>query len=193
MKRNNKFMYVVAAALAAASAEDAEASEGLGTFGLQAGFSPGAERTDEGYLRTAQDYAIRIDRVVLDTDSVELSLRDEESPTRRHDLRLERVLELSQRGEHEAPSGVLVEDFTAHDHMRMALNGVFVEGRVFDAREGSARLPEGGVGISGRLPIEVQVRKDASDGEVAMAVEFRLPQEFFEGIDWEVFQKGQLD
>ncbi len=186
-------MYVVAAALAAASVEDADASEGLGTFGLHAGFSPGVDRTEEGYLKTSQEYAIRIDRVVLDTDSVELSLRDEESSARRHDLRLERVLELSQRTEREASSGVLVEDFTAQEHMRMSLNGVYVEGRVFDVREGSSRLPEDGVGISGRVPIEVQVRKDASDGELAMAVEFCLPQEFFEGIDWEAFQKGQLD
>lgn len=192
-KKNNKFMFVVAAALAAAGVEEADASEGLGTFGLQAGFSPGAERTDEGYLRTSEDYAIRIDRVVLDTASVQLALKEEGAPTRRQELELEEVIELSQRVEGDEASGVLVEDFTAREHMRMSLDGVFVEGRVFDAREGSSRLPEDGVGISGRLPIEVKVRQDASQGEVAMAVEFRLPQEFFEGIDWEVFQKRKLD
>ena len=53
-RKNNKFMFVVAAALAAAGVDEADASEGLGTFGLQAGFSPGAERTDEGYLRTSK-------------------------------------------------------------------------------------------------------------------------------------------
>ncbi|MEM1347171.1 MAG: hypothetical protein AAGI01_01350 [Myxococcota bacterium] len=191
MQKNTTLMWVIAAALASAGVHG---DEEAGVFGLHTAFAQGAERTEEGYVRTSGDYAIRIDRLVVDSSRLNLSVED-----RRTGARTSQIVEVG--GELDAMVPHTMDEalsLGSREHLALTLNGVFVEGRVYDLKTGpEARLPHEGVGISGTLPIEVKVKRfgegavatphDVSGASMEMAVEFELPEAFLDGIDWSAF------
>lgn len=180
MQGHNKFMFIVAAALASSGVLDLETDRD-GKFGLQAAFASDAPRTEDGMLRTSKDYAIRIDRLVLDSDALALEVGEVEAQAGE----LGDFVELAAAELEEGPLGLVAGGFEPEPGVRLQLQGVFVEGRVFDLRSAGQRLPAEGLGISGTLPIDVRVKQERdADAELMMAVEFELPQVFLDGIDW---------
>ena len=132
-------------------------------------------------LRTSKDYAIRIDRLVLDSDALAFEVGEGEAQVGE----LGEFVELAAEELEEFPSGLVAGGFVPEPGVRLQLQGVFVEGRVFDLRRSATRLPAEGLGISGTLPIDVCVKQERDeDAELMMAVEFELPQAFLDGIDW---------
>lgn len=199
--QKQKLLFVIAAALAAGGAiEDVTmpGSQPDDEVEIPAGFPDGSRMTDEGYLRTTKNYGVRIDRLSLDPQLVDLSMReDEDEQTQRQLMELGEIVTAADASEEaaspedgvHAPVWGDVEDTS---HVELTLNGVRVEGRVFDL-EANTRLPTDGVRISGTLPVDVTVRRekrldlwDPGRSETVIAVDFEVPPEFFDEVDWQL-------
>lgn len=188
--KKKQLMFIIAAAMAAGGVsgleERAEQGEGDGEVEILARFGEDAPMTDDGLLRTTKDYAIQIDRLSLNPEVLELSMREGAEVPRG-------VIELGEVIEHVGEERALfgeIEDLSA---LELTLNGVQVEGRVFDLEGEASRLPDEGVRISGTLPVDVTVRREKrldlwrpGRTETVMAVDFELPVEYFDEIDWEL-------
>ena len=170
---NNKMFWIVAAALATAcvtEAEEAAAHQPAADGGEvpcheerpRADFAPSTARTHDGMLRTGQGYGLRIDRLTLDADTARLQ-----------------------------GAGVRDADLRALYGKRLRLDGVKIEGRVFDLEGQAGRLPHDGLGIRGDIPLDVIVRQEIEPGSghrdnqrATLAFDFEVPDQFLDGIDF---------
>ena len=128
-------------------------------------FAPEAHVTSEGYVRTAGNYAVRIDRVMMNPCELSVS---------------------AARAE-ETREAVSVEEAAT----RMRLIGVTVTGRVFDLSAGSSRLPGEGVVIESQMPVDVSLKRarrvDTRQpwrSEEVVSVDYALATELFDEVDW---------
>ena len=178
---SNKWMFLLAAALATTGEYNtswAEAQEGQ-KMELPAKFAPHAAIDERGLLQTSNDYEVMIERVEIDPKSLEVALG---------------------QGAGECPGlcgpGGADEEVEwlgggQLDEMSMVLKGAKMQARVFDRIQG--RLPQGGVKIRGTLPVEVRIKRERrldlrrpGLAESVMAVDFELPSEYFEDVDWQL-------
>ena len=178
-----QWMLIVAAALAATGDYTAEMSpdRGGGVMELPARFEAGASLTETGRLKTRNDYQVRLDRVEIDPDQLAMVVGKRAAAT----------CVQGELGElMEAGAGELVCQGGAEGDVSITLTGAQLQGRVFDAR---GRLPQEGVKISGTLPVEVRIRAEKrldlwnpGASETVMAVDFEIPTDYFEQVDWQV-------
>lgn len=189
--KSKQLIFVIAAALAAGGSwGDADHGATItraddGSVEIPASFGGGVVRTDEGYLRTAKNYGVRIDRLSLDPEVLDLAVKERGGDTWEMELGevISRTSEVSGRTLYGG-----VED---PEQVGLILKGVQLEGRVFDLEHGSERLPDDGVQISGTLAIDVNVRKarridlrEPGQMREFMEVDFEVPSEHFDRIDW---------
>jgi len=158
MTRSNRRPLLLAALLASSPALDVNEEDGLS---VRANFPARANLNAQGHLLTDQDFRVEIDRVEFTAQNIDLQARDEEQ--------LEQILMPYTYG----PS-----------QTELAIRGAKVHGRIFDNSQ-DGRLPEGGLGISGQLPVEVVVAR-STDQTQPLSVRFEVPTFFFEGVDWSI-------
>ena len=159
----NKKLLVLAAVLASASGLDMD--EKSGEISLKAGFPSHANITTEGHLLTSQAFRIEIEKVGISSDSVDLRPRN--------DTDLERLID---QIDGRSPDVSIVPHQT-----ELVMKDVLVTGRIFDETS-LGRLPAEGLGISGKIPIDVVVRRGNATNP--LDVNFVIPTHFIDGVDW---------
>ncbi len=161
----NKKLLVLAAVLASASGLNMD--EKSGEISLKAAFPTHANITTEGHLLTSQSFRVEIEKVGISSDSVDLRPRNETD--------LERLIDQIDGR---------VPDVSVMPHTtELVMNDVLVTGRIFDETS-LGRLPAEGLGISGKIPINLLVRR--GNAANPLDVDFVIPTHFFDGVDWSV-------
>lgn len=166
----NKKLLVLAAVLASSSAIDLD--DNSGEISLKAAFPRTANVTQEGHLLTRDAFRVEIDRVSIESDSIDMRARNEQ------DLDL-LIRQMDGRTIDVSPNVVGV----IPNETELVMNEVLVKGRIYDDAQ-SGRLPAEGLGIAGKIPIDVVVRR--GDQARPLDVNFVIPTHFFDGIDWSV-------
>ena len=195
-KQKQHLLFIIAAALAAGGVSPVEGNRQVsdGDVEIPASFPATARVMEDGVLLTSRDYGVKIDRLSPDPQLLELSSRRNVI-----DQTAARVIELGEVVEAaigedgvERPVQRLYGEVEGPEELSLTLAGVQVEGRVFDMG-GKMRLPDEGVKITGTLPVDVTVRKEKrldlwrpGQTETVIAVDFELPPEFFDEVDWEM-------
>lgn len=167
MISQNKKLLVLAAVLASSSALDLDDSNG--EISLKAAFPDQANITDDGHLLTSHAFRVEIDHVHINSESIDVRARNEAD--------LDRLIR-QMDGRTVDVTGDVIPAQTD-----LVMNDVLVSGRIYDDTE-LGRLPAEGLGISGRIPIDIQVRRGTST--TPLDVNFIIPTHFFDGIDWSV-------
>lgn len=160
----NKKLLVLAAVLASSSGLNMD--DKSGEISLKAAFPTHANITSEGHLLTSQSFRVEIENVGISSDSVDLRPRN--------DTDLERLIDQMD--------GAADVSIMPHS-TELVMKDVLVKGRIFDETS-LGRLPEEGLGISGKIPIDVVVRRGNSSNP--LDVNFVIPTHFFDGVDWSV-------
>ncbi|MEZ4462593.1 MAG: hypothetical protein R3E66_23275 [bacterium] len=166
----NKKLLVLAAVLASSSALDMD--EKSGEISLKAQFPTHANISMDGHLLTSEAFRVEIDHVGISADSVDVRARNE--------MDLDHLIRQMDGRTLDVSEGVVGFVPTQTE---LVMNDVLVSGRIYDDTD-LGRLPAEGLGISGRIPIEVQVRKGTT--AKPLDVNFVIPTHFFDGIDWSV-------
>jgi len=193
-KQKQHLLFIIAAAIAAGGVSPLEEGRQLtdGDVEIPASFPSTARVMEDGVLLTSHDYGVKIDRLSLDPQLLELSARRDviDQPSGQV-IELGEVVEAAVGGD-QVSVRPLYGEIESPEELALTLAGVQVEGRVFDMG-GKMRLPDEGVKITGTLPVDVTVRKEKrldlwrpGQTETVIAVDFELPPEFFDDVDWEM-------
>lgn len=171
-KSQNKRLFLMAALLAGSSAIDLDDTSDDDFVGIRAGFDKaiGAQAIDAQNILTDDAYRVEIERVAIDSDELDVRPRNEDD--------LDRILAQLERPTIDLTPGLNDEP----DETQLVVGNAHFTGRVFD-ETGSERLPIEGLGISGKVPLNVTVRK-TGDVRQPLDVAFEVPSQFFAGIDW---------
>lgn len=169
MITQNKKLLVLAAVLASSSALNL--NEKSGEISLKAEFPRDANLNPEGHFVTSDQFRVEIESVAIDAESVDVRARNERDLDRL-------ILQLDGR------TLDVTEGFAGStpQQTELVMNDVIVRGRIYDDAE-QGRLPEGGLGIAGKIPIDVVVRR--GDHKTPLDVNFVIPTHFFD-VDWSV-------
>jgi len=161
----------MAALLASSSALELDDISDDDLVKIRAGFAEarGASPIDERRIVTDDAFRIEIDQVSIPSDELDVRPRDEDG--------LDRILAQLERPTIDVTHGFEAEP----EETELVLSNAHFSGRVFD--ETGARLPADGLGISGKVPLNVKVRR-TGDRERPLDVAFEVPTQFFAGIDW---------
>lgn len=182
-KKAKQMMWCITAALATGGVVESETFDDFEqksckpceSVDLPVHFAHGAALTSQGNLKTASGYEVRIDRVSLNPCEV--------------DVFGTQVAQACEKG------SVSLEQGGAQI---IRLSGVQLEGRVFDTQPGhEGRLPCEGVVIEGSMPVDVLVKKTRRldpnkpwRSKEILTVDYTLPTEIFEGVDWSKLGQG---
>lgn len=170
-KAYNKRLFLMAALLASSSALDLDDVSDDELVKIRAGFaeSRDASPIDERRIVTDKAFRIEIDQVSIPSDELDVRPRSEDD--------LDRILAQLERPTLDITPGFSNEP----QETELVLSNAHFVGRVFD--ETGVRLPDEGLGISGKVPLNVKVRR-TGNVERPLDVAFEVPTQFFAGIDW---------
>lgn len=153
---------------------------------------------DTEIITTSTDFGVRIDRVTFHGDDTEITLATN-GRFSDLELRLSDDFVRTNPGEIGEVANWLDSQLADGDRLHRTLDQWTFEGKLFDV-SGSEhkRVPDGGLGISGTLPLEVGVARmeDAVDptdqpptqlvgGDTGLVIDLTLPDDTFE-VDWEM-------